>query len=79
MEQFTPDACRQVGDEVRLPPQVVRAFAKTPGPSRAEREAEPIATGMLALLADHGVPFTDELIAAAGDLALAAVLTRLHR
>lgn len=76
MEETSPDAYREVGDGVRLPPPLVHTFAETPEPSRTEREAQPIAIEMLGLFANHGIPLTPELRAAAGDLALAAVLTR---
>lgn len=76
-DEFTStDAYTAVGGEVRLPPAVVRTFAEPPAVSRAEREAAPIVVEMLGLFANHGIPLTDELRAAAGDLAFAAVLTR---
>lgn len=76
IEDSSPDAYREVGDGVRLPPPFVRTFAEPPAASRAEREADPIAAEVLGLFANHGIPLTPELRAAAGDLALAAVLTR---
>ncbi|THV42670.1 hypothetical protein [Glycomyces buryatensis] len=74
----SPDAYREVGSEVRLPPDVVRTFVKAPL-SRAERQADPIPAEVLGIFANHGIPLTDELRAAAGDLSLAAVLTRDRR
>lgn len=44
--------------------------------ARVEREAAPLATEMLGLLANHGVPLTDELRTAARQLAFTAILAR---
>jgi hypothetical protein len=64
------------GAEVRLPPEATQSFANAPKPSRAKREAEPLVQEMLGLFANHAIPLTDELRAAAGGLALAADYTR---
>ncbi|GAA2150683.1 MULTISPECIES: hypothetical protein [Glycomyces] len=75
-EEFaSPDAYRATGVEVRLPPDAVRTFTRY-GLSRVEYEAEPVALEIIGLFRNHGVPITEELHAAACDLALAAVLTR---
>lgn len=78
--EFTsPDAYSAIGDEVLPPPKVVRTFAKASGRSLAEYEAQRLAAEMIGLFRNYGVPVTDELAAAAGDLALAAALTRAER
>ena len=56
----------------------LRTFAKASGWSCAERVTEQIAVAVLGPFRNHGIPLTDELRAAAGDLCLAAVLTRWY-
>jgi hypothetical protein len=78
MAESMPDAYHATAGKARLPPEVVRSFVRAPETSHAEHEAEQLTHEIRGLFIDHGIPLTDELIAAAGDLALAAVLTRQH-